>query len=85
MPGAAPGAGSSSDALDSAQRDSPRAPIFCRETAFALRVEPSAEPRLEPREHDAHRWASLEDALPLLPFAGLRRAARLALEQLAAR
>ncbi len=63
--------------------DAARVPIFCRETAFAVRVHPSAEPRLDPREHDAHRWVSLEDALPLLPFAGLRRAARLALQQLA--
>jgi lipoyl(octanoyl) transferase len=57
------------------------APIFCRETAYALRVEPSAEPVLSP-EHDAHRWVSLEDALPLLPFAGLKKAARRAVEML---
>ena len=63
--------------------DAPRGPIFCRETAFAVRVHPASEPRLDPREHDAHRWISLEDALPLLPFAGLRRAAKLALAQLA--
>jgi lipoyl(octanoyl) transferase len=63
---------------------SQRPPIFCRETAFAWRVEPGEEPRLDRREHEAHRWVALEDALPLLPFAGLRRAARLAVEQLGA-
>ena len=53
----------------------PGPPRFARETAFALQV--SGEPRLSD-EHDAFRWCTLEDALPLLPFAGLRRAARLA-------
>ena len=62
----------------------PARPIFCRETAFAIRVEPSAEPRLEPREHDAFRWAPLEDALALLPFAGLRRGVRMAIAKLGA-
>ena len=56
----------------------PRAPVFARETAFGLRVPAGSEPRLEPREHDGHRWVSLEDAQRLLPFAGLRRGLRLA-------
>jgi lipoyl(octanoyl) transferase len=56
----------------------PRAPRFAHETAFALRVAPGTEVRLDPTEHDAHRWASAEEALQILPFAGLRRALRLA-------
>ena len=51
------------------------APRFARETAFALRV--SGQPRLSD-EHDAFRFCTVEEALPVLPFAGLRRAARLA-------
>ena len=54
----------------------PAAPRFARETAYALQVE--GDPRLS-AEHDAFRWCTLEEALPLLPFAGLRKAARLAL------
>jgi 8-oxo-dGTP pyrophosphatase MutT (NUDIX family) len=50
-----------------------------QETAFALRVAGEPSPRLDEREHDAFRWCTLEEALPLLPFAGLRRSARLAL------
>ena len=30
-------------------------------------------------EHDEHRWCTPEEALRLLPFAGLRRAVRVAL------
>jgi hypothetical protein len=40
-----------------------------------LRVE--GEPRLSD-EHDAHRWCTVKEALELLPFAGLRRAVKLA-------
>jgi hypothetical protein len=50
-------------------------PLFAEETAFATRV--SGEPRLSD-EHDEHRWCTPEEALRLLPFAGLRRAVRLA-------
>jgi len=57
----------------------PRAPRFAHETAFALRVPPGTEVRLDPTEHDAHRWANVPEALQLLPIAGLRRALRLAL------
>ena len=55
-----------------------RAPRFAHETAFALRVPEGTEVRLDPTEHDAHRWAPIPEALQLLPFAGLRRAIRLA-------
>jgi lipoyl(octanoyl) transferase len=60
----------------------PRAPLFARETAFALRVPAGSEPRLDPREHAAHRWVEQEEALRRLPFAGLRRAVRLAADRL---
>ena len=49
-------------------------PLVVEETAFAVRVE--GEPRLSD-EHDDHRWCTPEEALRLLPFAGLRRAVRL--------
>ena len=57
---------------------SPRRPLFARETAFALRVPPGTEVRLDPSEHDHHRWCPVAEALDLLPFAGLRRAVRIA-------
>ena len=57
----------------------PHAPRFAHETAFALRVPEGTEVRLDPTEHDAHRWAPVAEALQTLPFAGLRRAVRLAL------
>jgi len=50
-------------------------PLFAQETAFAVRVE--GEPTLSD-EHDEHRWCTPDEALRLLPFAGLRRAVRLA-------
>ena len=50
-------------------------PLFAEETAFAARV--SGEPRLSD-EHDEHRWCTPDEALALLPYAGLRRAVRLA-------
>ena len=49
-------------------------PLFARETAFAAAV--SGEPRLSD-EHDEHQWCTPDEALQLLPFAGLRRAVRL--------
>jgi lipoyl(octanoyl) transferase len=54
------------------------APIFAHETAFALEVE--GEARLSD-EHDELRWCTLDEALQLLPFAGLRKVARLAYSQ----
>jgi lipoyl(octanoyl) transferase len=56
----------------------PHRPMFARETAFALRVPPGTEVRLDPGEHDSHRWCSVPEALQVLPFAGLRRALRIA-------
>ena len=50
-------------------------PRFAQETAFTARA--SGEPRLS-AEHVEHRWVTLPEALALLPFAGLQRAARLA-------
>src|SRR6267378_737481 len=38
----------------------PRAPRFAHEAAFALRVPPGTEVRLDPGEHDAQRWAPIE-------------------------
>ena len=52
-------------------------PLFAQETAFAVRA--SQEPRLSP-EHEEFRWCALDEARALLPFAGLRRAAALALQ-----
>jgi lipoyl(octanoyl) transferase len=49
-------------------------PLFAHETAFAATV--SGEPRLSD-EHDERRWCTPDEALELLPFAGLRRAVRL--------
>ncbi len=53
-------------------------PLVAHETAFALRVPAGSEPRLDGREHDEHKWLAVDDALRALPFAGLRRAVRLA-------
>ncbi len=50
-------------------------PLVVQETAYAARV--AGEPRLSD-EHDDHRWCDRDEALALLPFAGLRRAVRLA-------
>jgi lipoyl(octanoyl) transferase len=51
---------------------------FALETTFALRVD--GDPTLSD-EHDEHRWCTVEEAEKLLPFAGLRRAVRLATEK----
>jgi len=51
-------------------------PLFAQETVFALRVR--GEPRLSV-EHVEQRWCTAEEAEQLLPFAGLRRAARMVL------
>ena len=54
---------------------------FARETAFAARGPAGSAPRIDPREHARYQWVPLDEALRRLPFAGLRRAARLALQQ----
>src|SRR5205807_7699479 len=48
---------------------------FAQETAFTVQVE--GEPRLSD-EHVEHRWCTVEEALEVLPFAGLKRAVKLA-------
>jgi lipoyl(octanoyl) transferase len=53
-------------------------PVFAREQAFAVRVPAGSEPRLDAREHVEHRWVAPDEAQRRLPFAGLRRAARMA-------
>jgi len=58
-----------------------RRPLFAQETAFTVRVAAAegaggTEPRLDAREHDAFRWCTVDEALALLPFAGLKRALR---------
>jgi lipoyl(octanoyl) transferase len=52
-------------------------PPFAHETTFMLELANGAEPHLSD-EHVAHRWCTVEEAMRLLPFAGLRRAVRLA-------
>jgi lipoyl(octanoyl) transferase len=64
--------------LAGAGTKAPRAPLFAHETAFALRVRHGRDPELDPREHDGWLWSSVPEALQLLPFAGLRRAVKLA-------
>nr|PZM93044.1 MAG: octanoyltransferase [Pseudomonadota bacterium] len=57
-------------------------PLFVREHAFVAEVPPEAEVRIDPSEHRSFRWLSPEEAVAEMPFAGLRRAVRLALKQL---
>jgi hypothetical protein len=57
----------------------PAAPRFAREEAFVLRVPEETSVLLDPREHDAFEWVSTTEALQRLPFAGFRRALRIAL------
>jgi len=52
-------------------------PRFAHETAFVLALPASAQPRLSD-EHVDFRWCTVEEAMRLLPFAGLRRAVSLA-------
>ena len=53
-------------------------PLFAHETPFVLELPAGApEPRLS-AEHVAHRWCTPAEAEALVPFAGLRRAIRLA-------
>ena len=56
--------------------DSGLPPLFAHETAFAMKA--SGEPKIS-EEHVEYRWCTLAEADQLLPFAGLRRAARMAL------
>lgn len=52
-------------------------PALVEETAFAARWEGNALP-VRSDEHEELRWFPLAEALELLPFAGLKRAVRLA-------
>jgi lipoyl(octanoyl) transferase len=53
------------------------------ETAFAARLPPGFAPTLSD-EHAEHAWATLDEALARLRFAGLRKAVKLAMALLAA-
>jgi lipoyl(octanoyl) transferase len=55
--------------------DSGLPPLFAHETAFTMQVH--GEPKLS-GEHLEYRWCTASEAEQLLPFAGLRRAVRLA-------
>jgi lipoyl(octanoyl) transferase len=65
-------------ALSPAQGAGPEAGLrIGRETAFGARLEPGFEPHLS-HEHCEWGWFSPEEAMERLPWAGLRRAVRLA-------
>lgn len=51
---------------------------WARETAFYAVVPPSFECHRAPDEHDFHEWLEPSEAFARLPYAGLRRALRLA-------
>jgi lipoyl(octanoyl) transferase len=71
-------------ALDpSLNRVRPGALVLVEETAFAARLPAGFGPTLS-NEHAEHAWASPDEAVARLPFAGLRRAVRLAAARLAA-
>jgi lipoyl(octanoyl) transferase len=53
-------------------------PSVFRETAFKAKWPEGQDPQLSD-EHDAYAWVDLKEAESLLPFSGLRRAARMAL------
>jgi lipoyl(octanoyl) transferase len=71
-------------ALDPAlNRVRPGALVVVEETAFAARLPAGFSPRIS-EEHAEHAWASPEDAVARLRFAGLRKALRLAIARVAA-
>ena len=53
-------------------------PEVLEETAFTCVADSESRVRLDPAEHDEMKWFSVEDAIQLVPFAGLKRAIRLA-------
>lgn len=67
-------------ALDPSRLGEPAAAtlVTAEETAFVARAPPGFECRRSLEEHSEHGWFTLEEALELLRFAGLRRAVRLA-------
>jgi lipoyl(octanoyl) transferase len=59
-------------------------PAVAEETAFVAHAPDDFSPRLSSDEHDDARWVEAAEAESLFPHAGLKRAARLACEGLAA-
>jgi lipoyl(octanoyl) transferase len=71
-------------ALDPAlNRVRPGQLVLVEEVAFMARLPPGFAPRLS-YEHAEHTWATPDDAAARLPFAGLRRAVKLAAARLGA-
>ncbi len=65
-------------ALDpSLNRVAPGVLVIVEETAYAARIPGGYAPRLS-AEHAEHAWMSADEAIARLPFAGLRKAVRLA-------
>lgn len=54
---------------------------WAREIAFSARVPASFDCVRAPLEHDGHEWLTPQEAEERLPYAGLRRAVRLAVER----
>jgi lipoyl(octanoyl) transferase len=57
-------------------------PEVIQEHGFGVLLPPGGTVRLDPTEHDELRWVPLDEALELLPFAGLRQVAKRAAEKL---
>lgn len=57
---------------------------WAHETAYFTVVPASFECRRAVREHDAHEWLSLAEAMERVPYEGLRRALKLAVARLPA-
>ena len=53
-------------------------PLFAHETSFVLKLPAGAPEPVLSDEHVGHRWCTPREAEALVPFAGLRRAIRLA-------
>lgn len=57
---------------------------WARETVFFARLPADFLCVSAPDEHDDHRWATAEEAYELLPYSGLKRAIRMALQRVQA-
>ncbi len=53
-------------------------PRILEETAFAAFWKSGSDARIDRAEHDSFCWATIDEALAMLPFTGLRRAVQLA-------
>lgn len=53
-------------------------PQFVREHAFTTRAPVDATIRIDPTEHQGHRWVPIDRAIEEVPFRGLKRALELA-------